>query len=239
MAQTKADKLLSRITALHRSLRLEDEEDTPSPLERDLMLGYLRDLYAVYLDVDTERSDAPPPPRENPAPTPEPQPVVPPPPPTPPREPEVKQLPEEKPAPAAPPEAPGVPVPPPPAPPYAEHTAPIDPRFDSRPASPAGPRIEALFQDTEEHGSLGNHLVRQRVTDLNRSLSINNRVLFAKKLFHGNDDLNDALKSLNLKGSMENAKPMLVELAQRHRWAEEEREETAREFIDLVRRRYA
>ena len=239
MAQTQADKLLSRITALHRSLRLEDADDTPSALERDLMLGYLRDLYAIYLEVDSGSAATPPKPVPDPVPMPR---EVPPPAPA-------EPAPEpERPAPARPPEVPDVPVPPPPAPPVATHTARIDPRYDDRPApappqpSPGpnvSPKIAALFQESDDAASLGNRLVSHRVTDLNRSLSINNRVIFSKKLFRSNDELNEALKALNLKGSMENAKPMLMDLAQRHHWAEEERQETAREFIDLVRRRYA
>ncbi|WP_116108928.1 hypothetical protein [Lewinella sp. IMCC34191] len=255
MAQTKADKLLNRITALHRSLQLDDEDDAPSALERDLMLGYLRDLYTIYLEVGTEnkqevRNAPPPPKRETPIPMPEPQkPTPPPPPPTPePRQPEIPATRPEPAAPAAPPELPDAPVPPPPAPAMAEHTAKIDPTYDDRPApnppKPApstnsGPDVEALFHEPDNDNGLGNRLGRQRVADLTRALSINNRVLFAKKLFNNNDELNDALKSLNLKGSMANAKPMLVDLAQQHRWSAEEREETAREFIDLVRRRYA
>ena len=87
MAQTQADKLLNRITALHRSLRLEDADDTPSALERDLMLGYLRDLYAIYTDLDVEERTpktattptmAPPdPPREVPKPPTVPEPTPP------------------------------------------------------------------------------------------------------------------------------------------------------------------
>ena len=255
MAQTQADKLLSRITALHRSLRLEDADDTPSPLERDLMLGYLRDLYAIYLEVGTVSAATPPKPpadpvpmpREVPAPAPAPPPA-PAPRPDPPSRPSVPAPEPERPAPASPPEVPDAPVPPPPAPPVAQHTARIDPRYDDRPApappqpSPAAnvsPKVAALFQEPDDSASLGNRLVSHRVTDLNRSLSINNRVLFSKKLFRNNDELNEALKALNLKGSMDNAKPMLVDLAQQHHWAEEERQETAREFIDLVRRRYA
>ena len=258
MSQAKADKLLNRITALHRSLRLEDADDAPSPLERDLMLGYLRDLYAIYLDTDAPAppKETPKPPTEvpqpkPPAPAPKPEPVTPPPapeipapkpePPSPTPDP-----PRETPAPAAPPETPDVPVPPPPAPAVAAHTARIDPEF-SRPApnppqpSPrpnASPAVEKLFTEPEDNG-MASRLMRQRVTDLTRSLSINNRVLFANKLFRNNEELNTALKDLNLRGSFANARPLLTDLAQQHHWAEEEREETAREFIDLVRRRYA
>jgi len=37
---------------------------------------------------------------------------------------------------------------------------------------------------------------------------------------------------------MEEAKPLLQQLAEQYGWADEEREDIAREFIRLVRRRY-
>ena len=104
-------------------------------------------------------------------------------------------------------------------------------------AKPGGdPDVEALF---EPEAGMGNQMMRQKVSDLTRALSINNRVLFSNRLFGSNDQLNAALKDLNLKGSMEYAKPTLRELAGQHHWAAEDKRETAREFIDLVRRRYA
>ena len=234
MPPTKSDRLISRITALHHSLELDKDETGPSPLERDLMLGYLRELYDIYLNAGStsienrttaDRQQAPS------TPTPTAAPLIAPAPPPPPSPPPVPEVPP--------------PPPPPPAPSYTEHTAIVVPE-PSRPApappqpapEPAGsPEIEALFNDVK---GFGNSAMRQRVPDLTRALSINNRVLFQKKLF-GNDGeaLNLALRDLNLKGSMEYAKPTLVKLADRHRWADDDQRETAREFIDLVSRRYA
>jgi hypothetical protein len=50
--------------------------------------------------------------------------------------------------------------------------------------------------------------------------------------------LNDYLSRLNRMDSMEEAKPLLQQLAEQYGWADEEREDIAREFIRLVRRRY-
>ncbi|NJC26693.1 hypothetical protein [Neolewinella antarctica] len=47
MPQTNADRLLRRITALHKSLHLEEGGHVTS-MERDLMLNYLRDLHEIY-----------------------------------------------------------------------------------------------------------------------------------------------------------------------------------------------
>ena len=242
---TQADRLLRRITTLHAQF---SDDERPSRLERDLMLGYLRDLYEVYAQeadkpAPTTKSAPRPPAQVEQADVqeqyPTDQPIVPGPPPA--------AAPSPKtPPPAAPPPVPDAPVPPPPAPALTAHTAVVAP-VDDRPApnppqpSPApnlSPEVEELFKATDQNG-LANRMGHQRVTDLNRALSINNRVLFANKLFGGNEELNRALKELNLKGSMANAKPTLVDLAQQHQWAKEDRRETAREFIDLVRRRYA
>ena len=255
---TKADRLLRRITTLHEQFK--DDEDHPSRLERDLMLGYLRELYEVYTQVEGQSAAV----DTTPASAQRPERSAPPPPaaPTPkdadtPPKPNVReQYPTNQPiAPGPPPEnhspalppIPDAPIPPPVAPALTKHTAVVAPEISDRPApnppQPApspnqSPEVEELFEETANHG-LANRMVRQRVTDLNRALSINNRVLFANKLFGSNEELNQALKELNLKGSMANAKPTLVDLAQQHQWAQEGRRETAREFIDLVRRRYA
>lgn len=208
MSPSKADRLITRITALHHSLEM-DKDEGPSPLERDLMLGYLRELYDIYLNqgdklIEAGRTSAAPPARSAP--------------------PEVIA-----PASAPPPDPPQVregPTPPP-----------VGQAVSPQAASQPDPEIEALF---EQEDGTGSPLMRQKVNDLTRALSINNRVLFANKLF-GNDNeaLNVALRDLNLKGSIEYARPTLANLASRHHWAESQRQETAREFIDLVRRRYA
>lgn len=81
---------------------------------------------------------------------------------------------------------------------------------------------------------------RQPVSDLTRALTINNRVLFSKDLFgDDNELLNTTLRTLNSSGSIAAAQPVMASLARRFEWAEESKKETAREFIELVRRRYA
>ncbi len=71
----KSDRLLRRITTLHE--QLQQDGDTPSRLERDLMLGYLRELYTVYTELDEPKEK--PKPKEKTAPerisTPSPQPA--------------------------------------------------------------------------------------------------------------------------------------------------------------------
>jgi len=60
MPQSPSDRLINRITALHRSLQL-DEGGKLSTMERDLMLGYLRELYEIYATHQEGKPYTPPP----------------------------------------------------------------------------------------------------------------------------------------------------------------------------------
>ena len=214
-----ADRLLNRITALHKSLQLADGK--ASAMERDLMLGYLREFYEIYAH----------PVADQPASTPQPAAPVaaPSPPPTPP-----SPLPTPPPAPAPPPPAPAAAAPPPPAP------QPVAPTPPPAPApvvqTSTSPEVAQLFAEDETASPFG----RQPVRDLTKALTINNRVLFTRDLFGGDNELlNTTLRTLNTSGSFPAARPVLESLVRRFKWTEEDKQETAREFIELVRRRYA
>lgn len=102
--------------------------------------------------------------------------------------------------------------------------------------TPLDASLRELFAEDDIAGRFG----RQPIADLTRALTINNRVLFSKDLFgDDNELLNTTLRTLNTSGSMTAAQPVLASLARRFDWAEEAKKETAREFIELVRRRYA
>jgi hypothetical protein len=215
MPQSSSDRLISRINALHKSLQL-DAGGKLSAMERDLMLGYLRELYELYAMH-----------REAPAtPTPTPAPTPPPPPPPP-----VVVVPEPTPPPPPPPAPVVVEVPKPAPPPPPPAPAPIP--IISRSLSPV---LKELFGEDDLASPFG----RQHIADLTRALTINNRVLFSKDLFgDDNDLLNTTLRTLNSSGSIAAAQPVMESLARRFEWGEESKKETAREFIELVRRRYA
>ncbi|TXF88694.1 hypothetical protein FUA23_13590 [Neolewinella aurantiaca] len=101
--------------------------------------------------------------------------------------------------------------------------------------TPSGP-VKELFAEDPHANPFG----RQPLKDLTKSLTINNRVLFTRDLFGGDNELlNTTLRTLNVSGSMPAAQPVLESLARRFNWMEEDKKETAREFIELVRRRYA
>lgn len=231
MPHSQANRLLNRINALHKSLQL-DEGGSLSTMERDLMLGYLRELYEYYLNAAGQPATPPPPTPasptvEKPAPrpaqaTPPPpaKPAPPPPKPTPPASPPVEKS------------TPDVTPPPPPPP----NPAPIPPTAS---AGSVSKEIAELF--SQPGGSdLAARLGSQSLDDLTRALSINSRLLYTKALFgDDNDLLNTTLRTLNGSGSLQAARPVLESLAKRFDWTQEERRETALEFIDLVRRRYA
>ena len=299
MPTSNADRLLSRITALHKSLAI-DEGGHVSNMERDLMLNYLQEFYGIYAnghtgnpkpitrkeearpspqtynpvkepagappsvktapkvsvtpnppapvgDANVARGNAPrtptPPPTPTPAPTPTstPQPAptpVPTPQPKPTPAPPPKPAPE--PIPQTPPPTPSAPVPPPPAPSLTTNTAIVQPT-PAPAASPSPnyaqdpPELTDLFKDQGTTSRFG----RQPLSDLTRSLSINNRLLFTKDLFGGDNDLlSTTLQQLNAAGNFEAARPLLHSLARRFEWTEESRRESAQELIELVRRRY-
>ena len=296
MAQTNADRLLNRITALHKSLHLDDGGHI-SKMERDLMLTYLREFYEIYAEgseapagpsiKQITTSTPPPPPRRPVAEGPwneprssgapasikaPPKVSVSPEPPeigqsAPTVEPIVEQVthryePDAQVTPPRPmPEPPSAPVPPPPPPAVGARTAvvasspadpaagegrPSKPRVAPTPARPPQPKpapadpaeeqaIDALFEEQGATGRFG----RQPLNDLTRALSINNRILFTRDLFGGDNELlNTTLQQLNNSGSMREARPLLHSLVRRFDWLGEARQDSAREFIELVRRKY-
>lgn len=251
MSLTQAKILLEKINALYKSMSLD--QGKVAPIERDLMLSYVRQLYEAFLEQDTEVPAkaapvappappvvvAPPPPPPAPEPvvvTPPPAPVAPPPPPPPAPEPVVVAPPPPPPPAPAPEPIPVQPVvaPPPPAPQPLAYEPPVI----TTAAEAAPPRIEALFEKKEAR-ELSEKLSEQRIDDLTKALAINDKLLYANDLF-GKDmkNMNDTLDKLNRMRSMDDAKPLLVSLASRFDWPNEERADTARTFIKLVRRKY-
>ncbi|WP_157472124.1 hypothetical protein [Neolewinella persica] len=227
MSQSSSDRLISRINALHKSLQL-DAGGKLSAMERDLMLGYLRELYELYATHGEAPAKvvAAPPSAPPPAPTPPPAPAPAPPPPP------VVEVPKPTPPPPPPP-APVVETPKPAPPPPPPASAPT-------PAPAINTSLSSDLRDLFSEDDLASPFGRQPLADLTRSLTINNRVLFSKDLFgDDNDLLNTTLRTLNSSGSMAAAQPVMVSLARRFEWADESKKETAREFIELVRRRYA
>lgn len=232
----QSKKILDKINALYQSISVE--EDHISSIERDLMLSYIRQLYESFLETKPETLSAParkaikkakikkaapanPKPAE-PAPAPNkqsaPEPVVEVTPPTP--EPE----PEPAPAPAPKPKVESKPVSKTPPPSKAKATS-------------LG-KYKTLFENKGAN-ELSEKLSLQPISDITKSIAINDKLLYVNDLF-GKDANAYAvtLNQLNSLGSMDEARNVLLEFAKSNDWLEEEKQDTARAFIKLVRRRY-
>jgi hypothetical protein len=212
---TNARTLIRKINSLFGSL--EEESAQLSPIERDLMLSYLRQLYALFLEGKNPRpAHGPIPAAEAPreTKTAPPAPVV-----QPASMPLPKVVKEESPA--------------PPAPPVAPKPNPVQ----SPIGTPQG-SLDQLFV-LKKATELSERLGESPVGDLNTAMSINDRLLYVNELF-GRDRsaLDDSLTILNRFDSFSAAKNFLVSLAEQYQWAREERAEVAQNFIKLVKRRY-
>ncbi|MEN0004381.1 MAG: hypothetical protein AAF798_09565 [Bacteroidota bacterium] len=247
----KAKITLDKINTLFKSMNI-DAGDIAA-IERDLMLSYVRQFYEMLLEDGAApaptkskkkskkaaaKAEAPQrpkleivePPASKPKPqkkaykppriieipeinTPEPVTQTPPPPPKP----------KADPAPVKPP-APTV-VPPPPPPP-------------AKPTISAPPGFEGLFEH-QAAKELSEKLSARPIADLTKALAINDRLLYMNELFGKNmDALNQALSQLNRFSSIDRAKSFLADLANKYHWLKEDREEIAKDFIKIVRRRY-
>ena len=224
----QAKILLEKINALHKSVSL-DKGDV-SNIERDLMLSYIRQFYEAYLNTETSS-----------APQPMSRPLAPPPPPAPPVEKTVSEpLPprvEVEPAPAPPPPAPKPePVVEAPAPALVPPPAAAPAPAPAKKTASAG--VEALFRHKAAK-ELSEKLSQQAISDLTRAMSINDKLLYSNELF-GRDmaAMNETLQQLNKLNSMEEARELLIDIAENNDWTEEERSDVAESFIKLVRRKY-
>lgn len=110
----------------------------------------------------------------------------------------------------------------------AEHSSP----------TPETHGIESLFEQRRAT-ELSEKLSESPVSDLTKSMAINDRLLYMNELFGKSmNALDENLRQFNRYDNMEEAKPRLIELARRYDWTDEERMDTAKSFIKLVRRRY-
>lgn len=217
MDPVQTQLLLDKINALWNST------GSLSALERDLMLSYLRQLYAAVLEAPVAVAK-PPQPQVRTAPpasstqipvrpvvTPTPQPIA-------------QPVREVQPAPA--PQRPPAPAPAPPPPP-----APV--------AVEQGQKAADILFNIRTGSELSDRLSRQPIADLTRAFSINDRLLYTNDLFHKDQQaFAESVRQLDSYGDLATARRMITDLAQRYDWLHEERLETAQAFVQLVSRRY-
>lgn len=246
MNRTQAKILLEKINALHKSMDLDEGNITP--IERDLMLSYLRQLYEVFLsnegasvtptikeaDSSTRKREAstaserprPEPIRRNPY--------------QPPRIIEIPDPVEKQKKPAAQSTRSAAASNTEPDPPKRQPPAPEpEPRKETAPSVTADHSDLDLLFEQRKATELSEKLGESPLADLTKAMSINDRLLYTNQLF-GKDGqhLDHTLQQLNRFSDMIEAKPLLLELAGRHDWLDEEKQEVAKSFIKMVRRRY-
>lgn len=249
----QAKSLINKINALFKGI--ESGDSMLSAIERDLMLSYIRQLYEEFLNVRADMPAAKSATRsaEGESAQPDFEVIAPkapaPEPPQKPSKPKIIEIPDSLKdlEPAAPP-------PPKPkivkeeAPPPKPEPKPEPPRRPVQESKPEAPNKQPSPEHEEEYHvlfefkaarELSEKLSERRVDDLGKALAINDRLLYMNELF-GKDAnmLNESLKLLNKFDSLEEAKSLLINLAERYDWLEEEKVPVAQGFIKLVRRKY-
>lgn len=251
--------LLDKINALYKNMSADARNI--SSIEKDLMRSYVLQLYDAILDatpaaapktpealplVEIPRpapkiqltKPEPPPLRAEPAPTPVPKPEparVTSPPPKPPvvETPPPIREPEPSPAPrmAAPTTPPGQEAPPPPKPePLAPKPAPV--ALDDE--------LEEIFAFSSAK-ELSEKLSELPIADIKKAMGLNEKIFTQNELFGADQALFDrTMDVLNQFKSYEEAKNYLAQnIAGKYGWTGKDKKSKAKNFVKLVKRRYA
>jgi hypothetical protein len=225
MDKEKARVLIHKINALYKNI----DANTPgvSPLERDLMLSYLRQFYET-IALSQSQNKAPvkevqpvlevPPLKEE-------QPIK-----------EVQSLNEEKRETGLLGRERGVAN----FEPDKKVSETVAPPLTPQPAEPLSDKeLDHLFI-WQEPSNLAERLASQAISNLSFStFSMNERLLYINDLFGKNNaEMEEAIKMLNNFTHFDQAKVFLLNIGRQHDWQKEERKEAAKSFINTVRRRF-
>ncbi len=234
MKLTKAQKILKKVNALLQSI--EDNDEKLLPMERDLMLNYLRQLYDIFLHAEV-RSEAQGmlfsspaeeqlPQKDKPLRTTTPKPA--------PGEKAAKLKEAPKPKPDPQPEPKPAPKP--------------EPQPKPQPKTATTPHRAQTAQMSEElrelfelpvAKELSEKLSALPVNDLSKAMGLNEKIFTMKELFGDEQELfNQTIDQLNKLSSFEEAELILAQLAERFAWTDKKKKKKAKNFIKLVSRRY-
>ncbi|NJL76520.1 MAG: hypothetical protein HC892_17390 [Saprospiraceae bacterium] len=238
MNLSKVTILLEKVNALHKSIQLGG--DAISRIERDLMLSYLRQLYELFhepvetntpssnFEAEVVHKNI-----EQPKPKPEPIPTS-----VPPRVIEITDfLKEELERPVK------TPTPEPPYQPQPPRTYQEAPPKEIPKVAPitdlvTDNAIAALF-DQKQAKELSERLSSIRIEDLTKAIALNDKLLYANDLFSGElVTFNEVVRTINNMNVFAEAQRYLTQLAKQHNWTSESKQESAQNFIKLVRRRF-
>ncbi len=248
----KAKILLDKINRLYKGMA--DDSDNMNPIERDLMLNYLRELYeAFYWEKNQETSSTTKvkttPPKPEPIvvhtpPPPKPEPVVihTPPPPKP--EPVVVNTPPKPPKPE--PVVVHTPPPPKPEPVVVEKKEPVkfefkvpQPRNTPEP-KPVESNDSSVLFESKTARDLSDKLGLAPIKDLNRAFGLNDKLMYTNNLFGGDNNVyKQTMETLNSLNSFDEAKQYLIKnIAGKYNWTSKKNEKQAKDFIRTISRRY-
>ena len=243
----QAKILIEKINSLFKGM--DGSDHALSTIERDLMLSYIRQLYESFLNVRTPQDINQPVVRSSTSEVQEMQMEV-----VAPKQPEAVP-PKAKPKKVV--KAPKIIEIPDSLKDLEKATPPPKPKPKSKPEAPkptkeplipkATPKVKAPVK-TGEYGvlfenkvarELSEKLGERKVQDLTRAMAINDRLLYMNELFGRDADaLGETLKVLNRYETMNEAKGLIMNLAEQYNWLEEEKVPIAQDFVKLVRRRY-
>jgi len=219
MDKEKARVLIHKINALYKNI----DANTPgvSPLERDLMLSYLRQFYetialsqsqpkATQIEVQPLKEE---------------QPIK-----------EVQSLKEEKRETGLLGRERGVGN----FEPEKKTPEPVVHEMIPQPVEPASDSELAHLFIWQEPSNLAERLASQAISNLSFStFSMNERLLYTNDLFEKNNaEMEEAVKMLNNFTHFDQAKVFLLNIGRQHDWHKEDRKEAAKSFINTVRRRF-
>ena len=225
MDKEKARVLIHKINALYKNI----DANTPgvSPLERDLMLSYLRQFYETIALSQSQpkatQSEVQPiievPPLK------EEQPIK-----------EVQSLKEEKRETGLLGRERGVAN----FEPEKKVSETVAPPLTPQPAEPLSDNELAHLFIWQEPSNLAERLASQAISNLSFStFSMNERLLYTNDLFEKNNaEMEEAVKMLNNFTHFDQAKVFLLNIGRQYDWHKEDRKEAAKSFINTVRRRF-
>jgi hypothetical protein len=217
--------LIHKINALYKNI----DANTPgvSPLERDLMLSYLRQFYETIALSQSQpkatQSEVQPiievPPLK------EEQPIK-----------EVQSLKEEKRETGLLGRERGVGN----FEPEKKTPEPVVHEMIPQPVEPASDSELAHLFIWQEPSNLAERLASQAISNLSFStFSMNERLLYTNDLFEKNNaEMEEAVKMLNNFTHFDQAKVFLLNIGRQYDWHKEDRKEAAKSFINTVRRRF-
>ena len=118
-------------------------------------------------------------------------------------------------------------------------SAPAQPAKQAPAPTPKPQRsLNDLFNERREDHSISSQYQRAKVGDLTKAISINDKFIYIKELFHNRgEDFSASIRQLNECQNMEEAFDCLEELKQKYFW--DSKSDAYLSFCDLLRRKYS